>query len=64
MMETDFTPRLEDWLATKEKNEQLIVANFMQMEMAREVLKLCDKKIRVLEKEEELLNKRKGKEKA
>ena len=62
-METDFTPRLEDWLASKAKNEEMIVINKMQIIMAQEVLKLCDKKIRLLEKLEELKLKKLGKEK-
>jgi hypothetical protein len=60
-METDFTPRLEDWLATKESNERLIVTNKMQILMAEEVLKLIDKKIKICEKLEKLLFKRKKK---
>lgn len=60
-MEKDFTPRLEDWLASKQSNEHMIVTNKMQIIMAEEVLKLCDKKIRLLEKEEEMRLKRLGK---
>ena len=63
MLETDFTPRLEDWLATKESNERLIVTNKMQILMAEEVLKLIDKKIKLLEKQEKLHQKRLPKEK-
>ncbi len=42
-METDLTK--QDWERSKSDNEFLIVNNKMQIEMAKEVIKLCDKKI-------------------
>jgi len=33
------------WEISKQTNEQMIVQNLIQIEMAREVIKLCDKKI-------------------
>ena len=50
MQSTDFTPRLEDWLASKQNNEKMIVMNKMQIQMAQEVLQLCNRKIKELEK--------------
>jgi len=42
-METELTK--QDWERSKGDNELLIVNNRMQIEMAIEVIKLCDKKI-------------------
>jgi len=42
-MELELTK--QDWERSKGDNELLIVNNKMQMEMAGEVIKLCDKKI-------------------
>ena len=42
-METELTK--QDWERSKGDNELLIVNNRMQIEMAKEVIKLCDKKI-------------------
>lgn len=35
-----------DWKKAREENVGLIVGNKIQIEMAKEVLKLCDKKIK------------------
>jgi hypothetical protein len=34
-----------DWAKSKEENELLIVNNRLQIEMATEVIKLCDRRI-------------------
>ena len=34
-----------DWEASKFSNETLIKTNLMQIEMAKEIIALCDKKI-------------------
>lgn len=34
----------QDWLTNKFNNETLIKTNLMQIEMAREIVKLCEKK--------------------
>lgn len=36
----------EDWERSKADNESLIIGNMMQIEMAQEVIKLCNKKIK------------------
>ena len=43
----------QDWERSKNDNEQLIIANKMQIEMATEVIKLCDKRIKEFPKEEQ-----------
>lgn len=43
-----------DWLRAREDNINLIVGNKMQIEMALEVIKLCDEKIKQFPKEKSL----------
>ena len=43
-METKLTK--QDWERSLENNELLIVNNKMQIEMAQEVIKLCNKRIK------------------
>lgn len=38
-------PTKQDWEHTKRQNENLIVGNLIQIEMAKDILKLCDEKI-------------------
>ena len=35
----------EDWIDTKGANERMIKNNLIQIEMAKNILKLCDEKI-------------------
>ena len=35
----------QHWVTSKETNELMIVQNLIQIEMAKEVIKLCEKKI-------------------
>jgi hypothetical protein len=35
----------QHWITSKETNELMIVQNLIQIEMAKEVIKLCEKKI-------------------
>ena len=41
----------EHWMESKRTNENLIIQNKIQIEMAKEVIKLCEKKIKEFEKE-------------
>lgn len=41
---------LNDWTRSKLDNEELVIGNLMQIEMAKEVIKLCDRKIKELKK--------------
>ena len=41
-----------DWERSKADNEDLIMGNLMQIEMAKTVIKLCDKKIAEFPEEE------------
>lgn len=40
------TPTKEDWEASKFNNENLIKTNLIQIQMAEEIIKLCDRKIK------------------
>lgn len=42
------------WMRSKVENQTLILNNMMQIEMAKIVIEMCDKKIRYFEKLEEL----------
>jgi hypothetical protein len=46
----------QDWETNKFNNEVLIKTNLMQIEMAKEIIKLCEKKIKKF-KEDELIGK-------
>jgi len=41
----EFELEKKHWLNAKRTNEELIFMNLMQIEMAKEVIKLCDAKI-------------------
>lgn len=43
----------EDWENTKIQNENFIKNNLMQIEMAKEVIVMCDRKIKEFEDEKE-----------
>ncbi len=43
----------QDWITNKFNNETLIKTNLMQIEMAKEIIKLCDEKIADFPMEEE-----------
>jgi len=47
----DYKPRKEDWEASKLKSEEMIVINKMQIMMAENIIKLCNKKIAEFPKE-------------
>ena len=44
----------EDWERNLNANKQLIVNNFMQIEMAKRVIELCEEKIKEFPKEKDL----------
>ena len=46
-MENNFELKKEDWVRCKVENLNLIKMNKIQIEMASEVLKLCEKKIKL-----------------
>lgn len=47
-----------DWERSKADNENLIIGNMMQIEMAKEVIKLCNKKIAEFPEEKEIPKKK------
>lgn len=46
----------EHWLMTKESNENLIIQNKVQIELATKVIELCDDKLKEFPKEQEIIN--------
>ncbi len=49
-----YEPKKQHWIESKQVNENLITQNLVQIEMAKEVIALCDKKIAEFPKEEKL----------
>ena len=49
----DISIKKEDWEVNKFNNENLIKTNLMQIEMAKEIIRLCKRKIGEFPKEKE-----------
>jgi hypothetical protein len=49
-MKVEFTK--QDWITNKFNNETLIKTNLMQIQMAKEIIKLCEKEIKKFPMEE------------
>jgi len=46
----------EHWVMTKDSNENLIIQNKVQIELAMKVIELCDEKLKEFPEEQEIVN--------